>query len=161
FVVSDWTSIQEIIAHGIANDGATAARKSLLAGVDMDMESALYLNELAKLVKAGKVPVATIDDSVRRILRVKFALGLFERPYADEKAPTPEPDLALAKQAALESFVLLKNKAVLPIAPTVHKIAVIGPLADNPDQMLGGWAGHADPKLVSTLRTALATYAKD
>src|SRR5205085_9490129 len=86
FVVSDWTSIKELMAHGIANDGATAARKALLAGVDMDMESGLYLGELAAQVRSRAVPVAAIDEAVRRILRVKFALGLFDHPYAPDSS---------------------------------------------------------------------------
>ena len=81
FVVSDWTSIAETIAHGTAIDGAEAARKSIVAGVDMDMESDLYRTALADEVKAGRLPIATIDQAVRRILRVKFAMGLFEDPY--------------------------------------------------------------------------------
>ncbi len=161
FVVSDWTSIAEVMAHGIANDGATAAKKALLAGVDMDMESALYVNNLAALVKAGKVPVAAIDDSVRRILRVKIALGLFEHPYTDEAPPALTVDAALAKRAAGESFVLLKNTGALPIASGVHRIALIGPAADDALNQMGGWAGAADAKYATTLRGALAAYAKD
>src|SRR6516225_7246376 len=84
FVVSDWTSVREVMAHGIAIDGATAARKAFLAGVDMDMQSNLYHRNLLKLVQSGQVPQAAVDDAVRRILRVKFAMGLFARPYADE-----------------------------------------------------------------------------
>ena len=83
-VDSDWTSIAEVMAHGIANDGATAARKAFLAGVDMDMASSLYHDHMVKLVKSGQVPMANIDEGVRRVLRVKFALGLFDHPYVDE-----------------------------------------------------------------------------
>jgi len=163
-VVSDWTSIKEVIAHGIATDGKMAARKSLLGGVDMDMESVLYLKELPALVKEGKVPMSVVDDSVRRILRVKFALGLFERPYTEDK-PLSELDRKLAKRAALETFVLLKNGAakatpVLPIAGSVRRIAVLGPLADDRNNMHGGWAGKSDEKNVVTLRAALDAYAK-
>ena len=86
FVVSDWTAIAETIAHGTAIDGAEAARKSIVAGVDMDMESDLYRTALADEVDAGRVPIATIDEAVRRILRVKFAMGLFEDPYAQDRA---------------------------------------------------------------------------
>ncbi|HWY20506.1 MAG TPA: glycoside hydrolase family 3 N-terminal domain-containing protein, partial [Candidatus Acidoferrum sp.] len=83
-VDSDWTSVAEIIPHGVANDGATAARKSFLAGVDMDMVSSLYHDHLAALVRSGQVPQANLDEAVRRVLRFKFALGLFDHPYADE-----------------------------------------------------------------------------
>src|SRR5215471_16934690 len=86
FVVSDWTSVKELMAHGIALDGATAARKAFLAGVDMDMQSNLYHGHMLDLVKSGQVPESAIDDGVRRILRVKFAMGLFEHPYTEEKA---------------------------------------------------------------------------
>ena len=81
---SDWTSVGELIPHGIANDPATAARKALLAGVDMDMVSSFYHDTLVNLVRSGQVPEANVDEAVRHVLRVKFALGLFERPYADE-----------------------------------------------------------------------------
>jgi beta-glucosidase len=138
----------------------------------MDMESSLYLRELPALIKAEQVPLAAIDDAVRRILRVKLALGLFERPYTDEKPPAAAIDPAsirLAKQAALESFVLLQNKAtngapILPIAKTVRRIALIGPLADDADNMQGawaGWGGQASAKDVTTLRVALDSYAKE
>src|SRR5216684_3931980 len=83
-VDSDWTSIGELIPHGIANDSATAARKAILGGVDMDMASSLYHENLAQLVRSGEVPEAAVDEAVRRALRVKFGLGLFEHPYADE-----------------------------------------------------------------------------
>ncbi len=85
FVVSDWGSVGEMMAHGVANDLPTAARKGFLAGVDMDMESNAYFRHLAAAVKAGQVPQPAVDEAVRRILRVKFALGLFEKPYVDEK----------------------------------------------------------------------------
>ncbi len=168
FVVSDWTSVKEVIEHGIANDGATAARKAILAGVDMDMEGGLYLNELAAQVKSGKVPIKVVDEAVRRILRVKFALGLFERPYVDESAQRKGLDPAhveLARTAAEESFVLLKNDArsgqpaPLPLGAGVRTIALIGPLADSAGDMLGAWAGKGDPKDAITLRAALEDFA--
>ncbi len=168
FVVSDWTSVKELIAHGIANDGAAAARKAFLAGVDMDMESGLFLNELAEQVKSGQVPVQMVDEAVRRILWVKFALGLFERPYVEESVPRSALDPAhveLARTAAEESLVLLKNDAPagqpapLPLAKGVRTIALIGPLADSAGDMLGPWAGKGDAKDVVTLRAALAEDA--
>src|SRR5262249_25284519 len=131
-----------------------------VAGVDMDMESSLYLGELPGLIKAGKVQTALVDDAVRRVLRLKVALGLFEHPYVDEAAQPRALDRALAKQAAVESFVLLQNRGALPIADTVHKLAVIGPLADDAPNMLGGWAAVPDPKPVTTLRAALAKDAR-
>src|SRR5437016_1132933 len=116
FVVSDWNSVAEVMAHGIAIDGATAARKAFLAGVDMDMVSNLYHRHMMQVVQSGQVPQSAVDDAVRRILRVKFAMGLFEHPYADESKESsamlrPE-SVALAKNAGTRSLVLLRNEAV-------------------------------------------------
>ncbi len=165
-VDSDWTSIAELIPHGIANDGATAARKAFLAGVDVDMASSLYHDNMAKLVKSGEVPRAAVDEAVRRVLRVKFALGLFDRPYTDEKAEAAamlQPEsLTLARAAAERSFVLLKNAAsatgapLLPLSADVHMIALVGPLGDDGPNMLGSWAGLGKGEDVVSLRTALA-----
>jgi len=146
-VVSDWSSIGELVAHGIAADDATAARKAFLAGVDMDMASSLYHDQLAQLVRSGAVPEAKIDVSVRRVLRVKLALGLFEHPYVDDgrakRAFFLPESLQLAQTVAERSFVLLKNapmaggKPLLPISKEVKTVAVIGPLADNPSDPEG------------------------
>jgi beta-glucosidase len=150
FVVSDWNAVGELIPHGIANDGATAARKAFNAGVDMDMVSSLYHDNLANLVKSGQVSQADIDESVRRVLRVKFALGLFERPFVDEAAAPKAlylPDsLATAQTAAERSFVLLKNgsvagKPILPLSLTKQNVAVIGPLGDDSTYPTGAPAG--------------------
>jgi beta-glucosidase len=165
-VDSDWTSIAELQAHGIANDGATAARKGLMAGVDMDMASSLYHDHLAELVRSGQVPMARIDEGVRRVLRLKFALGLFEHPYVDEAQEAgamlhPEY-VALARTAAERSLVLLRNAAVgggaplLPLSPAVHDLALIGPLADDSAGMLGSWAGLGRHEDVAPLPAALA-----
>jgi beta-glucosidase len=164
FVVSDWDSISELINHGIANDGATAAKKAFLAGVDMDMVSNLYHENLLNLVRSGLVSQAAIDESARRILRVKFALGLFDQPYVDESKESsamlrPE-SLALARKAAEQSFVLLKNSpvnnhALLPLSPKLGSVALIGPLADNAGEMLGSWAGNGHPEDAITLKTSL------
>lgn len=163
-VVSDWNSIGELIPHGIANDGITAARKAFSAGVDMDMEGNLYHDHLADLVKSGKISEAQLDEAVRRVLRVKFALGLFEKPYTDEArenhGPLPAENLELARVAAERSFVLLKNdpvasRPVLPLSSDVHTVALIGPLADDAGNMLGSWAGRGKPQDVVTLKAAL------
>jgi beta-glucosidase len=169
FVVSDWTSIREIMLHGIADDERTAARKAFMAGVDMDMQSDLYLPYLPGLVRSGAVPMARLDEAVRRILRVKFALGLFERPYVDVSGPgnpaLPLQRLSIARRAAEESFVLLENRKVngtplLPLA-SAHgrRIALIGPLADSALDMLGSWPGASDAENTVTLRTSLAERA--
>jgi beta-glucosidase len=165
-VVSDWNSIGELVAHGIAADGATAARKAFLAGVDMDMTSSLYHDQLAKLVGSGAVPEARIDESVRRVLRVKLALGLFEHPYVEEGRAKqafflPE-SLQLAQTIAERSFVLLKNvpvaggKALLPISNDVKTVAVIGPLADNPSDPEGVNAASAPKSGVLSFPAELA-----
>jgi beta-glucosidase len=166
FVVSDWTAIREIMLHGIADDEATAARKSFTAGVDMDMQSNLYLPELPGLVRSGAVPAERLDESVRRVLRIKFALGLFERPYVSEPggidATAARQGRDLAREAAEESFVLLENRKVngsplLPLAAAHgRKITLIGPLADSAGDMMGSWTGAADSKGVVTLKAALA-----
>jgi beta-glucosidase len=169
FVVSDWTAIREVMLHGIADDGRTAARKSFMAGVDMDMQSSLYLPELPGLVRSGAVPADRVDDAVRRILRIKFALGLFDRPYVPEAggidAATQRNGRDLALRAAEESFVLLENRSVngaplLPLAAAPgRRIALIGPLGDSAGDMLGPWSGDSDSKGAVTLKTALAERA--
>lgn len=166
-VDSDWTSIAELISHGIANDPATAARKAILAGVDMDMVSSFYHDTLAALVRSGQVPEASVDESVRRVLRVKFALGLFDHPYADEtkgsQAAMKPESVALARDAAEQSLVLLKNEPVggaplLPLSDTSKTVALIGPLADDAPDMLGSWSGpQSRSEDVVTLRAAFAT----
>lgn len=163
-VDSDWESVGELIAHGLANDGATAARKAFLAGVDMDMVSSLYHDHLAELVRSGEVPEAALNDSVRRVLRVKFALGLFEHPYTDEtkeaSAMLRPESLTLERTAAEESFVLLKNANIagsplLPLSNAAKSIVLIGPLADDPKDMLGSWAGQGRPEDAISLRASL------
>ena len=164
FVVSDWGSVGELIPHGVANDLATAARKGFLAGVDMDMESNAYFQHLAGIIKAGQVPQAALDQAVRRILRVKFALGLFDQPYVDEKnavTTLPAANVAAARDAAEKSFVLLKNDAaMLPLQKGVRTVALIGPLADSAHDMLGAWSARGDAKDVVTLKAALEKRAE-
>jgi beta-glucosidase len=163
-VDSDYTALAELIPHGIANDGATAARKAFIAGVDMDMVSSLYHDHLAKLVRSGEVPEVAVDEAVRRVLRVKLALGLFELPYTDETKEAGailHPDsVTLARTAAEDSFVLLKNASVgssplLPLPGDAKTFALIGPLANDRGNMLGSWSGQGRPQDVVTLRTTL------
>ncbi len=157
-VTSDWGSVGELIPQGVAVNGAMAAQKAIIAGVDMDMESNSYSGNLATLVKSGAVPESVIDESVRRVLRVKFALGLFDHPYAENKtsnAIAPE-DLDLARKAAEESLVLLKNDSgLLPLKANGKTIALIGPMADNAGQMLGSWSAKGQASDVVTFRAAL------
>jgi beta-glucosidase len=148
FVVSDWGSIGEMIPHGFSADLEQAAQQAITAGSDMDMESRAYVGHLAALVKAGQVDVRLVDDAVRRVLRVKFALGLFDDPYrysdpAREKAATLTPaNLAAARDVARRSIVLLKNDGLLPLDKATGSIAVIGPLANDKDSPLGNWRGQ-------------------
>lgn len=146
FVVSDWTSINELIAHGIAGNRAEAGILALNAGVDMDMVGEIYVKDLPSLVRANQISQKTIDDAVRRVLRVKFELGLFDDPYRNsdlerEKTAILNPDhRALARKIAQKSIVLLKNeKDILPLNKAIGTLAVIGPLADNQKELLGSW----------------------
>jgi len=151
FMVSDWGSIQEMIAHGYAKDVKHAAELAINAGSDMDMESKAYESSLEILIEEGKVAIATIDDAVRRVLRIKFRLGLFEDPYKycnneREKTSiyTPE-NLAIARDVARKSIVLLKNEnKVLPLKKQVKNIAVIGPLANDKDSPIGNWRAQGE-----------------
>ena len=158
FVTSDWNSIGELIPQGVAADHAAAAQKAILAGVDMDMEGNAYGPHLVALVKAGAVPESVIDESVRRVLRVKFALGLFDHPYVEAKPAggIARDDADLARKAAEESFILLKNDGgVLPMRASGKTVALIGPLADDAGQMLGSWGAKSQAKDVITLRAEL------
>jgi beta-glucosidase len=146
-VVSDYGSIGELLPHGIAANGAEAAKLALEAGTDMDMMSYLYLNEIPKLVAAGKLDVKYVDDAVRRVLRLKYDLGLFENPYRfsdverEKNEIRSKENFAVARDMAKRSIVLLKNKdQVLPLKSTNKSIAVIGPLAANKEDMNGSWS---------------------
>ena len=146
FVVSDWGSIGEMIQHGYAADRNDAALKAILAGSDMDMESRSYTANLAQLVKDGKVPEAIVDDAVRRVLRKKFELGLFDDPYRfsveqrEQSALNNRQHRLAAREVAQKSIVLLKNQNnLLPLKSSYKTIAVIGPLAKSKEDMLGFW----------------------
>jgi beta-glucosidase len=146
FVVSDYTSVKELINHGIAATEKDAAQAAINAGVDMEMVSRLFNQHGPELLKEGKVSQATIDEAVRRILRIKFRLGLFEHPYTDE---APESTVLLtaanrtaAREIAGRSMVLLKNdRELLPLSKSIGSIAVVGPLADDHRAPLGWWSG--------------------
>jgi len=167
FVVSDYTAVMELRNHGIALDAATAAKKAITAGVDMDMMSHYYDAELPGLIKSGQVPMSVVDEAVRRVLRVKFALGLFEHPYAEGKevtAAVPE-HRPLVRKAAEEAIVLLQNKdvngaAVLPLKKELKKIALIGPLADDTGEMMGAWGLTKREPDVVTVKDALEQRMK-
>lgn len=151
-VVSDWSSITEMMTHGYAIDESDAAMKAINAGVDVEMESTAYADNLNTLVEAGKIDEDQINDAVRRILRLKFELGLFDDPYVDtNKVITnpPQKHFDIAYDAALESIVMLKNDGVLPIK-SEQKIAVIGPMADDRYEQLGTWTFDGDTNLTIT-----------
>jgi beta-glucosidase len=158
FVVSDYTSVMEMIPHGIVADTASASALAIEAGMDMDMQAGFYQASLPALVKNGVVKLEFIDASVRRILRKKFELGLFEDPYkysdtAREKATVMKPEfLESARDIARKSIVLLKNeKSLLPLSTSLRRIAVIGPLADAKREMIGSWSAAGDWKKSVTL----------
>jgi beta-glucosidase len=158
FVVSDWESTHELIAHGLCADDRAVARASVLGGVDMEMVSSSYSSHLAELVESGQLSVDLLDDAVRRILTVKQQLGLFERPYSAEPSTSvalSRPHLDLARRAARASLVLLKNQGdCLPLAAGA-RVALIGSLADDRRAPLGCWALDGDPAATVTLRAAL------
>jgi beta-glucosidase len=165
FVVSDWGSIGEMINHGFASDLKHAGQISLNAGLDMDMESRSYITHLKELVDEDKVDEDVIDESVKRILRVKFLLGLFDDPFRyckkerEQKNIMTEEIRIAALEVARRSMVLLKNeKNILPLNKTYKKIAVIGPLANSDTHPLGGWSAMGDSADVTTVVEGFKKY---
>jgi beta-glucosidase len=157
-VVSDWNSIGEMLNHGYAENPERAAEIAFNAGVDMDMENHVYLHHLARLVKDGKVKETAIDEAVRRVLKIKFGLGLFENPYVEIKESVfYAPDhLAKAKEMAIESAILLKNENnLLPLGDEIKSIAVIGPMADAAHDQLGSWIFDGEKSHTVTPMAAL------
>ncbi|WP_127079142.1 glycoside hydrolase family 3 N-terminal domain-containing protein [Rhodomicrobium lacus] len=148
-LISDFFAVAELIRHGVAADAAEAAALALNAGVDIDMASGTYTEGLPDALGRGLVRIETIDAAVRRVLALKLALGLFEKPYArGEGALAPatiKAHRALSREAARQSVVLLQNNGALPLPAQTSRLAVIGPLADAPGEMLGPWraAGEA------------------
>lgn len=164
FVVSDWASMAEMIAHGYAKDGKDVARISANAGLDMEMVSGTYPKYLKELVQSGQVAMADIDNSVRNILRVKYRLGLFKNPYVDTSKTSTiysQAHLQEARKAAVESAILLKNEGnLLPLKANL-KVAVIGPLADAPHDQMGTWVFDGDKAYTVTPLKALQTEFKN
>ena len=168
FVISDWGSIQEMIPHGYAKDGAHATELAIKAGSDMDMESHLYIKNIKELVESKKIDIKLIDDAVSRILRVKFELGLFDDPYKylnaeREKEVLYHPDnqkgvLEMAKK----SIVLLKNKTnLLPLKKENQTIALIGALANDNNSPLGNWRTNSDNNSAITVLEGMQAYPKN
>jgi beta-glucosidase len=152
-VVSDYTGVMELIPHGIAADSSDAAALALLAGVDIDMVSGIFLHELGGLVERGRVPVTEVDQAVRRVLRAKYKLGLFADPYRYSDS-TRERTMTLtdahrtaAREMARKAIVLLKNDGgTLPLAKTIRTLAVLGPMADDARSAIGNWAAAGRPE---------------
>lgn len=167
FVVSDYTSEQELIAHGFAADGRDAARLSLLAGVDMSMVSGLYLEHIPDLVASGDVPLAVVDRAVRRVLSVKAALGLFDDPYRGTSVARERREVgsrehyALAREAGRKSCVLLKNDGdLLPLPKAGTRIALIGPFGDSLD-VFGPWTIWGDESKRVSLEAGFREAMRD
>lgn len=166
-VVSDYTGDEEMIAHGFAADAREATRLAFMAGVDMSMQSAFYIKHLPQLVKDGAVPMARLDQAVRRVLAVKARLGLFDDPFRRidprrEKALVlARPHRDLARDAARRSMVLLKNEgALLPLARD-RKIALIGPFSSGQHDLVGPWCVYGDDKQAVDLATGMRAAARD
>jgi beta-glucosidase len=159
-VVSDWDSVRQLQIHGLTENDRESAYAAVTAGVDMEMEGDAYFEHLEALLQDGEIDLAAIDAAAANVLRLKFALGLFENPYTDSrKLPAIGSDeaLAVAKRAALRSVVMLQNNNdVLPLkADQLESVAVIGPLADEAYEQLGTWVFDGDPELSVTPLTAI------
>src|SRR5262249_54416119 len=162
----DWESAKEMIKHGFVADESDAARRAILAGLDMEMVSTCYRSKLAALVEHGDVPISAVDDAVRGVLRAKERLGLFDHPYTDEKrgaeTTLPAAHRAAARESARRSIVLLKNDGnLLPLRGDLKSIAVIGRFADSPRDCLGCWSGRGRPEDVVTPLAAIRQRAGD
>ena len=150
-VISDYNAVAELLNHGVAADLVEAAALALNAGVDIDMTSGAYVQCLPEALERGLVTMAAIDASVRRVLKLKERLGLFDDPYRRGSAPPQASRAAerreLAREAARRAIVLLSNRTgVLPLSPEIRRLAVIGPLAAAPGEMLGSWASAGRPE---------------
>lgn len=157
-VVSDWEADLELIAHGVARDRRDAARLAIMAGVDMSMTSGLYNDHLPSLVDSGDVPMARVDQAVRRVLTLKSRLGLFDRPYVRRGAITGDAPRfrSLAREAAAKSCVLLKNDGdLLPLAAGPATVALIGPLGSGRANLHGTWSVFGDDRHAVPLDTAM------
>lgn len=168
-VISDYTADQELVAHGYAADDRDAARLAILAGIDISMQSGLYIRYLPELVASGAVPVEAVDQAVRRVLALKEAIGLFDNPYRSldpevERKHTATPAMrALSRESGARSIVLLKNdQNLLPLPKSGKRLALIGPFADDRDNVLGAWGGFfADRRLNVDLATGLRAQMAD
>ncbi len=157
-VVADWNGIGQIVFQGVAADRRDAAKLAIHAGVDLDMVSASYLDHLEELVESGEVDVALVDDAVRRVLRLKFRLGLFEHPYATREGASNAPTRqtrSVARRAAHAAHVLVKNDGVLPLGEDAGRVLLSGPFVDDGDALLGTWVLDGRGEEVATPGDAL------
>lgn len=157
-VVTDWASALEMVNHGFCTDGKDAAEKSVNAGVDMEMVSETFIQNLKQSIAENKVSIETIDNAVRNILRLKFRLGLFDNPYVvtPQTVKYAEKHLQTAKTAAEQSVILLKNKnQTLPFTDKIKTLAVIGPMADAPYEQMGTWVFDGEKEHTQTPLTAI------
>ncbi len=165
FVVSDWESVEQLIRQRFAVDSLDAGLKALAAGTDMDMYDGIYLKHFPKAYQESKLDMNQVDEAVRRILRVKFELGLFENPYVelvpDSQRYMEPASLKLAERAAAESMVLLKNNDLLPLKGDVKRITLVGPMADDSVNMLGSWCCNGLPEDVVTIYNGLKSEFAD
>lgn len=165
FVVSDWASVAEMETHGFAADKKDAALKAILAGVNMEMVSGSYAENIKELIKEGKIKQSDIDNAVRDILRIKYRLGLFENPYADTTLNVNYDDkhLAVARQAALEGVILLKNEnQTLPLDESkIKNLLITGPMADAPYEQMGTWSFDGEKEHTITPLHAIRSLVGD
>lgn len=157
-VVTDWASALEMVNHGFCTDGKDAAEKSVNAGVDMEMVSETFIQNLKQSIAENKVSIETIDNAVRNILRLKFRLGLFDNPYVvtPQTVKYAEKHLQTAKTAAEQSVILLKNEnQTLPFTDKIKTLAVIGPMADAPYEQMGTWVFDGEKEHTQTPLTAI------
>lgn len=159
-VVSDWGAVVQLISQGAAADTTEACMKAITAGLDMDMVDDVYLTSLDSLITSGQLDESVLDEAVRRILRVKFRLGLFEKPYITELPESErfllEDSRKFARAFAAETFVLLKNDGdILPLSSDRMTVALLGPMADNREDLMGSWNGQGDARNVVTIREGL------
>ncbi len=168
FVVSDYTGDEEMILHGFATDAREATRIAIMAGVDMSMQSGLYRDHLPDLVAKGDVPIARLDEAVRRVLAVKARLGLFDDPFRRidvkrEKARSrTQPAIALAREAGRKSIVMLRNTGgLLPLPKHGRKIAIIGPFAEGQHDLVGPWVVYGDNRQAIDLATGVREAVAD
>ena len=158
-IVSDYNAIAELLRHGVAGDLAEAAAAALLAGVDIDMMSDAYSQGLPEAIARGLVSIDLVDAAVRRVLKLKEHLGLFDDPYRRGSAGTPtaaKARIELARELARRAIVVLTNDQVLPLSPTLRNVALVGPLADARAEMLGPWAMAGSAAGPVTIREGLA-----